>query len=184
MSPLLRAPISTAHALLGLVRHEPLHGYQIYRRLTDTPELQAVWRMKQSHLYALLSRMEEEALLEAKLETQGTRPPRKVYHLTTAGAQAFDQWLIEPVAIPRDMRLEFMLKLYFALREEKATAARLIKRQQAVCAEWLATQEKDRRNATTPYLLAVRRFRRDHIGAIQQWLEWLPSLISDPLEPA
>ena len=76
MSPLLRAPLSTAYALLGFVRHEPMHGYQIYRRLSDTPELKAVWRMKQSHLYALLSRMEEEGLLEAKREIQDARPRR------------------------------------------------------------------------------------------------------------
>ena len=175
MSPLLRAPLSTAHALLGFVRHEPLHGYQIYRRLIDTPELKAVWRMKQSRLYALLSRMEEEGLLEAKLEIQATRPPRKVYHLTMAGAQAFDRWLIEPVTIPREMRLDFMLKLYFALHEGQATAACLIKRQQTVCEGWLATQEEDKSNATA-YLLAVRRYRRDHIVTIQQWLA---SLIDD-----
>jgi DNA-binding PadR family transcriptional regulator len=178
MSPLLRAPLSTAYALLGFVRHEPMHGYQIYRRLSDTPELKAVWRMKQSHLYALLSRMEEEGLLEAKREIQDARP-RKVYHLTTAGAQTFDRWLIEPVTIPREMRLDFMLKLYFALHEGQATAACLIKRQQGVCAEWLATQEEDERNATA-YLLAVRRYRRGHMGAIQQWLA---SLIDDPVKP-
>lgn len=177
MSPLLKTPLSTAYALLGFVRHEPLHGYEIYRRLTDTPQLKVVWRMKQSRLYALLSRLEEEGLLQAEREMQDTRPPRKVYHLTAAGAQAFDQWLLEPVTIPREMRLDFMLKLYFALHEGQATAACLIERQQDVGAEWLANQEDGERNATA-YLLAVRRYRRGHIEAIQQWLA---SLIDDPV---
>lgn len=178
MSPLLRAPLSTAYALLGFVHHEPLHGYEIYRRLIDTPELKAVWRMKQSRLYALLSRLEEEGLLQAEMQIQDTHPPRKVYHLTAAGAQAFDRWLIEPVTLPREMRLDFMLKLYFALEMGRETAARLIQRQQDVCDEWLTTQEKGGGNGTA-YLLAVRRYRRGHIKAIQ---EWLTSLIDDPVE--
>lgn len=180
MSPLLRAPLSTAYALLGFVHQGPLHGYEIYRRLTDTPELQAVWRIKQSHLYALLSRLEGEGLLRAELEIQDTRPPRKVYHLTTTGAQAFDRWLAEPVTIPREMRLDFMLKLYFALRDGhgQRTAVRLIRRQQDMCDEWLATQETGKENSTA-YLLAVRRYRLSHIGAIRKWLR---SLLDDPVE--
>jgi DNA-binding PadR family transcriptional regulator len=170
MSPLLQSPLSVELALLGFVRCEPHHGYDIYRRLTETPELRLIWRVKQSRLYALLSRLEEEGLLRATLEPQDRRPSRKVYSLTPAGESAFRRWLAQPVQLPREMRLEFMLKLYFAGQEPEATAL-LVRRQQEVCARWLATQESD--DSTQPYVRAVRRYRRGHIEAIGDWLAWL-----------
>lgn len=175
MSPLLQAPLSVELALLGFVRHEPLHGYEIHRRLTDTPELRLVWRMKQSRLYALLTRLEEEGYLEAVLTPQDSRPPRKVYHLTPVGISAFKRWVTEPVRLPRELRLEFMLKLFFGGEEGPETVARLIQRQQQVCAQWLASWGSDDEPAR-PFIRAVRRYRRGHIEAIQ---EWLASLSND-----
>jgi DNA-binding PadR family transcriptional regulator len=169
MSPLLQSPLSVEYALLGLVRHSPAHGYEIHHRLVETPELWLVWRMKQGRLYALLSRLEDEGLLAATLEPQDGRPPRKVYHLTAEGAEAFQRWLTRPVRLPREMRLEFMLKLYFGGEDGPETVARLIQRQQEACAQWLAAWG-DEDEPARPFSRAVRRYRRGHIKAIQEWL--------------
>jgi len=161
---------SASLALLGFVRRQPRHGYDIYRQLTQSPELRSVWRVKQSRLYALLARLEEAGLLSAKVEPSDGRPPRKVFHLTEAGAAAFDAWLAEPVAQPRDIRLEFMLKLYFALQAGDGTAARLIERQRSVCAGWLVGKGDA---AEAPFAQAVTAYRRAHVGAIGGWLAGL-----------
>ena len=173
MSPLHQTPLTIEHALLGFVRDEPLHGYEINRRLLETPELRLVWRVKQGRLYALLSRLEEEGLLDAILEPQDGRPPRKVYHLTSDGARAFDRWLTQPVQLPREMRLEFMLKLYFALLAGRETALQLINGQLKICERWLATQTGS--DTPSDYARAVRRYRRGHIEAIRDWLAQLPA---------
>ena len=157
-------------ALLGFVRQQPSHGYDIYRQLSQSPELRPVWRMKQSRLYALLARLEEAGLLRATAEAQDGRPPRKVFHLTAAGAAAFDAWLTEPVAQPRDIRLEFMLKLYFALQAGGETAARLVERQRAVCAGWLVDKGEA---ADAPFARAVASYRQAHVRAIGEWLDGL-----------
>lgn len=182
MSPLLQTPLTVEHALLGLVRHEPLHGYEINRRLGAIPELQLVWRMKQSRLYALLSRLEDEGYLHAVLEMQDGRPPRKVYHLTSTGDSAFVRWLTQPVRLPREMRLEFMLKLYFALKEEPEAIPVLIGRQQEVCGRWLEAQGDA--DQSHPYIRVVRRYRRGHIEAIRDWLARLPADLGDETYPA
>jgi DNA-binding PadR family transcriptional regulator len=157
-------------ALLGFVRRKPRHGYDIYRQLTQSPELRPVWRVKQSRLYALLARLEELGLLSATAEPSDGRPPRKVFHLTEAGAAAFDAWLAQPVAQPREIRLAFMLKLYFARQEGQETAARLVERQRAVCAGWLV----DKGSATdAPFTRAVTAYRRAHVRAIGEWLDGL-----------
>lgn len=182
MSPLLQTSLTIEYALLGFMREEPLHGYEINRRLSETPELRLVWRVKQSRLYALLSRLEEEGLLDATLEPQDGRPPRKVYHLTLAGAGAFDRWLIQPVQLPREMRLEFMLKLYFAQQEGGERTTQLIDRQLAVCDRWLATQTDS--ESPSAYARAVRRYRRGHIEAIRDWLARLPAELIAEQHPA
>ena len=169
MSNSLHASLATEIALLGFPRKQPLHGYEIYRRLNETPELRAVWRMKQSRLYALLARLEDDGLLQAIQEPQDNRPPRNVFHLTPAGESAFNQWLLEPVRLPREMRLDFMLKLYFALEEESPVVGELIRRQQEVCADWLASQ-RDKDVTGSAYLTFVRRYRYGHIESIQNWL--------------
>lgn len=179
MSPLLQSPITVEYALLGFVRNEPLHGYEIYRRLVKTSGLELVWRIKQSRLYALLVRLEEEGLLQATYEPHEGRPPRKVYSLTVEGEKAFGRWLVEPVNLPREMRLEFMLKLYFAGVESQEVAGRLIKRQQAVCDLWLSTYTEED-VSTERYNRAVRLYRRKHIEAIKEWLASLAEEYSMP----
>ena len=156
-----------ALAVLGFVRPRASHGYDIYRQLTGSAELRRVWQMKQSRLYALLARLEELGLLLATVEPSDGHPPRKVFHLTAAGAAAFERWLAEPVAQPREMRLEFMLKFYFALRDGPETARRLVSAQQATCAAWPDMRPDP---ADGPFLSAVVAYRRAHIAAIHDWL--------------
>ncbi|MBP9656205.1 MAG: PadR family transcriptional regulator [Candidatus Promineofilum sp.] len=180
MSPLLQSPLTIEYALLGFVRREPLHGYEIYHRLVETPELHLVWRVKQSRLYALLARLEEEGQLGATHEPQDGRPPRKVYHLTPTGEAAFGRWLVAPVRLPREMRLEFMLKLYFAGEEGAETVGKLIHAQQAVCEKWPGMWMDDEETAG-PFGRAVKLYRRKHIEAIR---DWLASLAAEHVTPA
>lgn len=178
MSIDLQISLTTELALLGFPRKQPLHGYEIYRRLNETPELRAVWRMKQSRLYAILSRLEEDKLLHATLEPQDNRPPRKVFRLTVKGESTFNHWLTEPVRLPREMRLDFMLKLYFAMEEERPVVAELVRQQQEVCAHWL-TLLQETVNSDSPYLNYVRQYRHAHIEAIENWLAVLAEQTSE-----
>lgn len=184
MSPLLQSPLTNEYALLGFARHEPVHGYEIYRRLTETPELLLVWRMKQSRLYAWLSRLEDDGLLQATFEPQDGRPPRKVFHMTPQGEKAFGRWLVEPVKLPREMRLEFMLKLFFAVGEGDETVARLVRKQQETCGQWLAEWGEIDASLST-FARAVRLYRRKHIETIHEWLASLAAEYSsqDPVFP-
>lgn len=160
---------SCSLALLGFLRREPSYGYEIYQRLNRS-DLRDIWRLKQSRLYAMLARLEAAGLLWATAEPGDGRPPRKVFHLTEAGANAFRDWLEQPVGHPRDVRLEFMLKLYFAVEAGGETAAQLIARQQATGVIWL----RERRAASGgAFSQAVAAYRQAHIEAIVNWLDGL-----------
>ena len=74
-----------------------MHGYEIYQHMSDPNGLGLVWVVKQSRLYALLAGLEKEGYIEAVLEPQESRPPRKVFHLTESGEKVFLNWVQSPV---------------------------------------------------------------------------------------
>ena len=173
MSPMIKQPLTLEHALLGFVRQRPMHAYEMYQQLAQAIELGLVWHLKQSQLYALLARLEEAGYLEGETEQQGTRPPRKLLHLTPAGQAAFDTWLTSPVEHGRDFRLEFLAKLFFATEESQTIAATLIRSQRRTCQTWLsdlriqaAKMEHER-----PYDWLVLQFRTGQIEATIKWLD-------------
>jgi DNA-binding PadR family transcriptional regulator len=152
-----------------------MHAYEIHQTLTRNQALGLVWHIKQSLVYVMLERLEAEGFVQASLEPQGSRPPRKVLQLTPAGQAAFAEWLATPVAHGRDFRLEFLAKLYFASQADAATANTLIATQQAACRGWLADlraradalRDRDARD----YDWLVLQFRIGQIKAILAWLD-------------
>lgn len=163
---------SIEHVLLGFLRARPLHGYAIHQQLNNPADLGEVWHVKQGQLYALLIRLEEAGLIEAELEPQEARPPRKVFHLTTMGETAFLAWVESPVAHGRQLRLEFLAKLFFARREGLAVARRLIARQQEQCLTWETAVREQMADVAgeRPYRYLVFAFRAGQIRAMQEWL--------------
>ncbi|MFN8488892.1 MAG: PadR family transcriptional regulator [Caldilineaceae bacterium] len=168
-----QSTLTLEQALLGFLRQHPRHGYEIYQELSDPNGLWLTWRMKQSQLYALLNKLEEEGLIRATLQLQDARPPRKVFQLTETGLTAFLTWVTSPVAQPRQMRLDFLVKFYFARREGDKVALRLIEQQRALCQEWLTKQEAQVYAVANPqaYPWLVNQFRVSQIEALIAWLD-------------
>lgn len=160
-------------ALLGFLRHQPQHGYAIHQQLTDPAGLGPVWRLKLSQLYALLHKLEAAGLITSTLEPQENRPPRKLFHLTPAGERAFAEWVTQAVDNGRSLRLEFLVKLYFARQEGIETVAHLLAAQQARCQEWLDTEASlvaDEEENGRVYGRLVHQFRQGQIQAMLTWL--------------
>ena len=165
--------LTTEHALLGLLSERPMHGYDIYQQLRQPIGLGLVWRIKRSQLYALLARLEGQGYVAVSVEPQGGRPPRRVLHINEAGRSAFDAWLTSPVPRPRDLRLDFLAKLYFARREDPDVVFQLVCRQRARCLEWLAeyTARAEACQTDHPFERLVWQFRVSQLQADLGWLD-------------
>ena len=164
--------LTVEYALLGFVYEQPTHGYAIYQQLSDPPGLWQVWRMKQSQLYALLTKLEDEGYLVTTLQPQAARPPRKIYSLTAVGRTTFEQWLVTAVTHGRQMRLEFLAKLYFAYRQGPAIVQPLLEQQIRACRRWLAEAQTQptTTQAADPFADAVYQFRLTQIESFLTWL--------------
>lgn len=171
MSPLTRLPLTVEHALLGFLRGGPMHGYELHRRLSDPAGLGQVWRLKQAHLYGLLARLEEEGYLTSRQQAQPARPARKLFRLTRSGKAAFLDWVQSPVVRGREFRMDFLVKLYLAEREDPSLAPQLVERQRTALQDWLAAQQAQAaRLLPASYAARVCQFR---IGQTEAMLAWL-----------
>lgn len=183
MSRPAKTSLTTENALLGFLHQQPMHGYEIHRRLSETEGLGLVWHVKQNQLYALLGKLEKKGYVTTTLEPQPNRPDRKVFHLTEAGKETYWAWLQSPVKHGHRLRLEFLAKLYFAQREEPSVSVTLIEKQREACLSWLNTEQDkiERLEAEQPYEQLVHKFRVGQIEAMLNWLntceQSLPELI-------
>jgi PadR family transcriptional regulator, regulatory protein AphA len=171
MSPMVRRPPSMELALLGFLVPGPQHGYQIHQMVSDPAGLGPIWRLKQSQLYALLTKLEKDGYTWGILEPQDVaRPPRRMYHLTRKGQIAFKDWLHSPVSAPRLMRQEFMAKLYFLRREGVEEIHALIDAQSAVCQRWLEAFHAEQVDVSS-FSWVIYQYRMGQIQAALDWLE-------------
>ena len=140
-------------AVLGLLKEQPLHGYELKKRLGET--LGFLWGVSYGSLYPALRRLERAGAIEIVLEPQaapdprpptgsitgdlaaarraaaarlakGTRRTRKAYRITERGEALFIELLLADDAAADDEKA-FALKLAFCghlPREPRARAPR------------------------------------------------------------
>jgi PadR family transcriptional regulator AphA len=158
------------YVVLGYLCDEPLHGYDLCRRIADG--LGSVWRVATSQLYGVLHRLEERGWVTSTPITQEGRPERRVHTVTGEGRRAFVEWATSPVARFRDLRVVFLAKVYFLRRLDSAAVPRLLDGQLALLER---TAARLRRRGAVPsddpaFGAVVASFRR---GQIEQTMAWL-----------
>lgn len=167
-------------ALLGLLRDAPSHGYALAAEFAPEGRLGAILHLKMSQMYAYLHKLERQGWLVARDEPPEAGRPRRVFSLTDAGKRSFDAWLARPVSATRDVRLEFLVKLAFALERDRDLAARLVSSQREATGAWLARLEQE----ATPMTERVERLdarnvtRRHRILQSRATLTWLDELLA------
>jgi PadR family transcriptional regulator AphA len=129
------------YAVLGLLALRPMHGYEMARILAEDDELFAVCPVEQSLLYTYLRNVEERGLVSWQEHRVGNRPPRKRYELTSPGSVELAGWLRRPVGRIREVRLDFLLKLYFLHQLDPAAERALLAQQIDVCERYEARLE-------------------------------------------
>lgn len=167
---------SSAHTLeyilLGLIKEQPAHGYALYDRLRNTSELSLIWQVKRSKLYYLLDKLETEGLLSVSVSSQGPYPDRKVYQLTSRGKKTLESWMNSPVMSSRYIRLAFLSKIYFLLKENEEGTAELIDQQVKICQGWLQNLQRQKQSLELDDFINSQVFLF-RIGQINAMLEWL-----------
>ena len=156
------------YAVLGMLALRPMHGYEM-ARFFDRDELSDVCPIEQSLLYTYIRNVEERALVTFHEERIGQRPPRKCYVLSEAGRSLLDRWLHQPVERMREVRLEFLLKLYFLHQLDVDGERDLLRREIEVC-EAYRSRLADRANDNEGFRRLVALSKVSAAESVGNWL--------------
>ncbi len=165
------------YVILGLLKIRPMHGYEMFQQFEGGIPGQIV-HLEMSQMYAYLKKLERLRYIEAELEPQGRRPPRKIFHLTPTGHDVFLQWLTQPVQKPRDIRILFLVKLYFMERFLPALTANLVDQQIDACQRFLEHLEAKQCHEaeTSDRAFFDHVVLRSRIHQTRSLLDWLREL--------
>lgn len=170
------------HAVLGLLAMEPRHGYELAKEFAPDTVLGDIVHLESGMLYAHLKKLERQGWVSAELEPQEARPARKVFNVTAEGRDELRRWMSEPVGKTRDIRLEFLLKLYLAFQMEPESVGRLVNEQRAICSQFIESLEAQIGEEDEPFRLLVLEMRLAQNRALAHWLERAAQIESAALQ--
>ncbi len=113
-------------AILGLLRDEPRHGYELRRQLSDL----GFWSVSFGSLYPALKRLEKQGAIAAEAQTGR----RKAYRITAEGQGRFRELLEDEQGTNDDDR-SFSLKLAFFRYLDPDSRLGVLERRRAQLAE-------------------------------------------------
>lgn len=159
--------------ILGLLKEQPMHGYQLSRELSE--QLGGLSRMSYGSLYPTLRRLERDGAIESVKEEAGRSRRKTVYRITTAG-EALLMRLLEEA--PQDTQSEdarFRLRLAFFRYLSPEIRIRQLERRRDAVEERLATIKGALRasQAHDDYQLALMEHGREAAEADIAWLNGL-----------
>jgi len=188
-------------AVLGLLKEQPLHGYELKKRLSET--LGFLWGVSYGSLYPALRRLEREGAIEvvaqpldaspvgfaatgslkgdlAAARRAGARPAkpsrrtRKAYRITEIGNARFESLLLTDDS-HADEDKAFALKLAFCAEAPPAARLELLERRRLAL---LGRLDRARRTPGTRDDRYSRSLVEHRTRSTQRDLEWIEGLIA------
>lgn len=192
-------------AVLGLLKEQPLHGYELKKRLGET--LGFLWGVSYGSLYPALARLEKAGAIEVvdpdlvrdaapvpatgslkgeaaaarrRRTSKPTRRTRKAYRITERGNALFAELLVADETSGTDEERSFALKLAFCRYLPSDARIELLQRRRATLAERLVSNRRALapRDASQPATdLYTRSLIEHRTETTVRDLEWVDNLI-------
>jgi len=128
------------------------------------------WSVSKSQLYVLLKRLEKEGWVSSTFQPQKTRPSKRVFSLMPSGEAKFLEWLKSPNDHVRDLRIEFLAKLFFFRNLGLKGGDALVNAQICLLEQVKEGLTAKRRGERDSYRRLVYGFR---LSTLTGWLNWL-----------
>jgi len=160
---------SPEYALLGILMIGPKHGYEVHSYFSS--KMSQFWRLNMSQVYALLKRMEKSEMVVSREEWQENRPAKKVFSITQAGKERFLDWVCSPVKHVRDLRIEFMARLFFIRELNLKGAVDVIDKQIALLQEKLGVMKGSEEDIAEEFQRFIYSFKIAQTTSACNWLK-------------
>lgn len=176
--------------ILGLIKAQPSHGYELLETFRDRDHLGRIWNMSTSQLYAVLKRLEEEGTIAGREIPCKDAPSRTEYSLTDLGESRLNTWLYDPfppISIHR-IRVQFLSRLYIATLLNLPTDE-IITHQLVVCRVQREVVEKEAKSTKSSVEALTLDFVLGQLNACIAWLDRcydysleIPAKVSQPTQ--
>ncbi len=155
--------------LLGLLRREDMHGYQLHEFINGN--LASCTDMKKPTAYYLLDKMAERGWIVVTKEEQveTNRPPRRVYQITPQGEAAFQKLLRENLAAYHPATFAGNIGLAFMESLPDSEAQTLLNQRREILAAELALMQSAPHHGGTMQLVIDHQVH--HLSAELSWLD-------------
>lgn len=166
-------------AILGMVEHAPLHGYQIRKQLGG--ELGPFRALSYGSLYPALRRMVAEGFIAEEAggaATRGSRRSRISYRLTEAGAARLASELASAGTASWDDGT-FDVRFSMFDRTDSATRLRILEGRRSRLAERLEEAGANFRKARERRDAYTAELQRHGLETVEREVEWLDRLINE-----
>lgn len=104
------------YALLGLLSHKAMTGYELEGFITAT--IAHFWTAKLSQIYRTLKGLEEDGWVSSHVEVQEGKPDKRIYALTNSGRKALSAWQDTLVTELDDLRQPSLVRFFFFGKRE------------------------------------------------------------------
>lgn len=160
-------PMSTAHALLGLLDRSPAYGYSLKQ---DYDHLLAPERpLAFGQVYASLARFERQGWAEILTVETGAGPERKLYGITTEGVTELDTWIYTPQATGAFAASTLFTRISIALLSGRDAEDVLSAQRESHMVRM--RELTSRRRGAEPALLLQLDYELTHLDADLRWIQ-------------
>jgi DNA-binding PadR family transcriptional regulator len=171
MSPRKRIDNSLYIALLSFFIEKPNYGYDVYKYLSNETTFFKIWHLKRSQFYSFLERLFIENYLSHEIVEGQQYPDRRIFSLTPIGLQTLNAWTVTPVEHGREMRQDFLVKLFILQSYFPSRINELVQNQRMICQQWKIDQEQQLISESDQFQKLLIIYRKMQIQSMIEWLD-------------
>lgn len=171
MSPRKRIDNSLYIALLSFFIEKPNYGYDVYKYLSNETTFFKIWHLKRSQFYSFLERLFIENYLSHEIVEGQQYPDRRIFSLTPIGLQMLKAWTVTPVEHGREMRQDFLVKLFILQSYFPSRINELVQNQRMICQQWKIDQEQQLISESDQFQKLLIIYRKMQIQSMIEWLD-------------
>ena len=155
------------HALLGFMETTPRHGYDLKRSYDQ--HFGEMRPLRYGQIYATLSRLERDGLVELAGTSIEQGPARKTYAITANGMTDLERWYRQPEPAQSPIESALFLKVTLALLSGR-DAAEVIEAQRALHTARMRELTRSKSDADE-HERALLDFALFHLEADLRWMD-------------